>query len=115
MNKNFNMSIIKNFKLFESDGQEKWAIYAGLGGGFGGAQFHEVFTGTREWAEKVAYQAACEDYEQYEGMYGLRSVSDIMEEDEVDEDDAESTYQEEKEGWLDYYVEPYDPNNPEHN
>ena len=86
---------------------EKWAIYAGLGGGFGGGQFKEVFTGTKQQAESHAYQLAVEEYESYEGLHGLRTTDEIMDEDGVDEDEAEEIYNEEKEGWLDYWVEPY--------
>jgi len=32
-----------------------------------------------------------------------------MEEDELDEESAEETRNEEMESWLDYWVEPYDP------
>jgi hypothetical protein len=102
--KKFNESI----ELGKDDAQ-KWAIYSGLGGGFGGAHFKEVFTGSREEAEKTAYQLAIEEYESYEGLHGLRTTSDIMEEDEVDEDEAEEIYNQEREDWLDYYVKPYDP------
>jgi hypothetical protein len=89
---------------------QRWAIFAGLGGGFGGANFTgEIFTGTREQAESRAYGAAQEEYEQYEGNHGLRSSSDIMDEDGVDEEEAEQIRNEEMESWLDYWVEPYDP------
>jgi len=88
----------------------KWAIFAGLGGGFGGANFTgEVFTGTKEQAESRSYGSAQEEYEQYEGNHGLRSASDIMDEDGVDEEEAEQIRNEEMESWLDYWVEPYDP------
>jgi len=88
---------------------EKWAIFSGMGGGFGGASFKEVFTGSREDAEKVAYGSAQEDYESYEGSNGVRSSSDIMDEDGVDEEEAEQIRNEEMESWIDYWVEPYDP------
>ena len=90
----------------------KWAIFAGLGGGFGGANFTgEVFTGTKEQAESRAYGAAQEEYDSYEGSHGLRSINDIMDEDGVDEEEAIEIYNEERESWLDYWVEPYDPKN----
>ena len=60
-----------------------------------------------EEADKEAYQRAIQEYEQYEGMHGLRSVDDIMEEDEVDYDEAEEIYNEEREGWIDYSSDPY--------
>ncbi len=95
-----------------SDEEEisKWAIFAGLGGGFGGANFTgEVFTGTKEQAESRAYGAAQEEYDSYEGLHGLRDTQMIMDEDGVDEEEAEQIRNEEMESWLDYWVEPYDP------
>jgi len=78
-----------------------------LGGGFGGARSAEAFEGTKEEAEDEAYQRSCEDYQNYEGMYGLRTTSDIMEEDGVEEEEAEMIYNDERESWLDYWVVPY--------
>lgn len=103
---------LKKFNEAESDKNnvEKWAIYAGLGGGFGGANFSRFYTGTREEAESEAWQDAVEEYEQYSGLHGLRSISDIMEEDGVDEEDAITTYEEERESWLDYHVELFEIN-----
>lgn len=41
-------------------------------------------------------------------MHGLREVSEIMEEDEIeDEDEAMEIYNEEREGWIDYSAEPF--------
>ena len=94
-------------EIGEDDAQE-WAIFAGLSGGFGGANYKETFTGSRKDAENQAYQLAVEEYESHEGLHGLRTISDIMDEDEVEEDEAEQIYNDEKEGWLEYYVEPFD-------
>lgn len=86
-------------------------IYAGLGGGFGGAYYdHTEEFETREEAEKAAYELAREIYESYEGCHGLRSYSEVIEdngtpEDEMtqeDKDDCWEEYIEEVEGWLDY-------------
>lgn len=88
--------------------ENKWAIFCGLSGGFGGANFTETFTGTEAQAESRAYQAAIEEYERYEGAHGLRSSQDIMDEDGVDQEDADQIRNEEMESWLDYWVEPYD-------
>ena len=98
---------MKNIKLFEEFSEKKtWKIYAGLNGGFGGASFIRNFTGTKEEAEKEAYNDAIESYESYEGLHGLRTVDEIMDEDNVDEEEAQEVYNEEREGWLDYYVKP---------
>lgn len=80
----------------------------GLAGGFGGARNFEVIqVDNQEEAEEWAWEQACEEYERYVGMYGLRDTSEIMEEDEVDEDEAEAIFNEEREGWLDYSARPY--------
>ena len=103
--------IMKNIKLFEDFNENtkaKWKIYAGLGGGFGGARFVKTFFGTKERAESEAYQAAIEEYESYEGLHGLRTIEEIMEDDNVDEDEARVIYNDEMESWLDYYVKPDD-------
>ena len=109
---NTNKKVIAKFESFvyESNTDEKWAIFAGLGGGFGGANFTgEIFTGTREQAENRAYGAAQEEYDSYEGLHGLRDVQMIMDEDGVDEEEAEQIRNDEMESWLDYWVEPYNP------
>ena len=103
---------MRHIRKFNEEVEEsgKWAIFAGLGGGFGGATFKEVVECSREEAEKQAYYSAVEDYDNHSGMNGLRDTSDIMEEDSCEEDEAEQIYNEEREGWLDYYVEPFDEN-----
>lgn len=93
-----------NFKVNEG----KYLIKYGLGGGFGGAINDEIEEfSTQEEAENYAWQKACEYYEQYEGLHGLRTTDEIMEEDEVDEEEAQRIYEEERESWLDYESEPY--------
>lgn len=85
---------------------KQYKIFAGLGGGFGGAQEVGIYEfATKEDAEQYSYEMACEEYDSYAGMHGLRSIADIMEEDELSELYAEEAYNEEREGWLDYYVE----------
>ena len=86
-----------------------YIIGYGLSGGFGGARNFEVIqVDSLEDAEKWAWESACEDYENYAGSNGLRGVSEIMEEDEIeDEDEALQVYEEERENWLDYSAQPY--------
>jgi hypothetical protein len=102
-----NMKHLKRFN--ESTQYDGYYIIGwGLSGGFGGIRDYEVIMAdSLEEADKEAYQRAIQEYEQYEGMHGLRSVDDIMEEDEVDYDEAEEIYNEEREGWIDYSAEPY--------
>ena len=81
----------------------KYEIRYGLAGGFGGVgDWEDAYAKTLEQAETEAYERACEIYESYEGMYGLRTVEDIMTEDGCIEDEAVMTYNEERESWLDY-------------
>ena len=89
----------------------KYNIYAGLGGSFGGAQYR----GTGEFenfddAEDYAYRTAVEDYESYEGYYGILSWYDVAQENELDpdnpddEEEINELYCIEKEDWIDYYA-----------
>jgi hypothetical protein len=65
---------------------------------------------TQEQAEQEAYQLAIDDFETYEGLHGTRTTEDIMEEDEIDDyDEAYEIYNEERESWLNYWVEEYEP------
>jgi len=87
---------------------EKWIIGYGLNGGFGGARDYEVIEANDEdEASAVAWEKACENYESYAGSNGLRSIEEIMEEDDVEEDEAEGIYEEERESWLDYSAQEY--------
>ena len=81
-----------------------------MGGGFGGADNYEVMKArSLRDAEEYAYEMACQEYEQYDGMHGLRSISDIMEEDGLSMEDAEQDWQYERESWLDYGAEEWTP------
>lgn len=90
----------------------KFEIYAGLGGGFGGASYIETIeANTREEAEEYARQCAIDDYESYEGSHGILSRDDVFEDliesfgEEPLEEDVDLKYMEEVEGWITYYVE----------
>jgi len=104
------MKHVKDFKINESIEQGKWFISYGLGGGFGGANNFEIIDAKDEdEANTYAWEKACEDYESYVGLHGLRTIDEIMEEDNVDEEIAEEIYNQERESWLAYSAEPYDP------
>ncbi len=98
-------------KLMENSDKFKglYIIGYGLGGGFGGIQDFEVIQADNlEEAENYAFESACEVYEGYVGMYGLRDISEIMEEDEIeDEEEAIQVYEEERDNWLEYSAHPY--------
>lgn len=90
----------------------KFKIYAGLGGSFGGAayQMTEDYASMDE-ALADAYNLAVEEYQSYEGMYGIMSWEDCREDLEgsgfdYDDEDVDNRYQEELESWLSYYIEP---------
>lgn len=95
---------MENIKL-----ENLFIIGSGLGGGFGGQRNFEVIeANSLEDAEKWAWENACDEYESYAGMYGLRDVNQIMEEEEIeDEDWAKEVYEEERESWLDYSAKPF--------
>lgn len=93
----------------------KYNLYAGLGGGFGGANL--VFKGAEyndiEEATEAAYEYAVEEYQSYEGYHGLTSYNDIKENPEeygLDEnpeaEDVDEVYTEEVENWIEYYAIP---------
>lgn len=77
----------------------------GLGGGFGGARnFEVVDVADEKEADEIAYECACEEYNNYAGLYGIRTVDEIMEEEELDEDEAYEQYNEEREDWVEHEV-----------
>lgn len=92
----------------------QYKIYAGLSGGFGGAQYIEtVDASSAEEALEMAYEYAVDEYESYEGLYGLATYEDVadnpseygLDEDCQDEEYLLEAYEEERNDWLDYYVE----------
>ncbi len=99
----------KEIQKTENKFEGLYIIGWGLGGGFGGARNFEVIqVDSQDEADQWAFDNACEEYEMYSGNHGLRSVSDIMEEDGIeDEEEAVLIYEEERETWLDYSANPY--------
>lgn len=89
---------------------DKYNIYAGLGGSFGGAEYKfTIEANSLEEAEDIAYQEAVEEYEEYEGFYGLKTWTDCAEElgvdvENEDHDDVNDLYNEEIESWIEYYA-----------
>lgn len=88
-------------------------IYAGLGGGFGGANDQGIYQcEDAEEATNLAYEMAKEEYESYEGLHGLldwedcrRDLEESWPDMEWTDDDVADRYQEELESWLDFWVE----------
>lgn len=93
---------------YKSKEVKKWAIFSGLGGAINSVCFYEFLETSYNDAIQYALQLAEQDYESYVGMCGLRELSTIMEEDDVNEEEAQNIYNEERESWLSYYVELYD-------
>jgi hypothetical protein len=82
-----------------------YEIKYALGGGFGGIKnkdWEEIEAESLKEANEKAYGRACEEYESYVGGNGLRSVAEIIEQDGVDEEEAEIMFNEERDSWLDY-------------
>ena len=73
----------------------QYKIYAGLGGGFGGAQYIGTETFESEQAAyDYAFECACEEYDSYEGLHGLASYDNICENPEDYGLDADATEEE---------------------
>ena len=85
----------------------RFKIYAGLGGGFGGANFiEEDEFQDEEQAMLYAWEVAMEVYDTYAGMYGIPSYEELAEEyPDYTEDELEDMYLGDAEVWLDYHVE----------
>lgn len=96
---------------------KRFKIYAGMGGGFGGATYECTIEAASERdAEQYAYDLAVEQYQSYEGYHGILSweecledlemsgfVGDDMSEGEI-EDIVNEHYLNEIDSWIDYYV-----------
>lgn len=90
---------------------DKYNIYAGLGGSFGGAEYKfTIEANSLEEATDIAYQKAVEEYEEYEGFYdGVKTWADCAEElgvdvENEDSDDVDDLYNEEIESCIEYYA-----------
>lgn len=88
-------------------------VYAGMGGSFGGAQYHGTYEYENEdEALNDAYMLAEEEYQSYEGCHGIMSWYDCLEDlrdsfgVEPEEEDVDMHYREEIETWISYYVKP---------
>jgi hypothetical protein len=59
---------------------QKYEIYAGMGGGFGGAQLHGIYEfSSAQEAERYAYDLAFDEYQSYEGSHGILSWDEVYE------------------------------------
>ena len=92
---------------------DKYNIYAGLGGSFGGANYKfTIEAKSKEEAEDIAYNEAVEVYQDFEGTYGIMDWDDCaisLEIDPYTENDdliekVDELYNEEMENWIKYYA-----------
>ena len=90
-------------------------LYAGMAGGFGGASYCGTYEyDTIDEAVNDAYQMAIDEYQSYEGSYGVLSWEDCREdliesfpEDDITDDDVDQHYREAQEGWIEWWAEPH--------
>lgn len=86
----------------------KYIIQAGIGGGFNDVDNYRVIESLDIDAASIeAYYWACEIYDNYLGSGGLRDVSEIMEDEDCDEDEAIEIFNDDRESWIDYSAEEY--------
>lgn len=92
---------------------DKYNIYAGLSGSFGGAQYqYTIEVKSKEEAEEIAYNEATEIYQDFEGTYSIMDWNDCaisLEIDPYTENDnliaeVDELYNEEIENWIVYYA-----------
>lgn len=86
----------------------KFKIRYALGGGFGGCEnmeWEEIEAEDLDEANDIAYENACDEYESYAGMHGIRDIPEIMEEEGVDEEEAQDVFMEDRESWIEYEAE----------
>jgi len=99
----------------------KYRIYAGLGGGYGGATEFGVYDcATLEEAERIGYEEACQQFDSQAGC-GMDGWDEFMDEatqsvSKEDYEDDESSYEsaledyanqvenEARESWIEYYA-----------
>ena len=99
---------------------KKFRVFAGMGGGFGGAKDYGVYEfKNAEEAERYAYEMAVQEYQSYEGYHGIISWGEIAEnpeefglEEGYTEDDINEIYNEEIDGWISYYAEEVSEDTP---
>ena len=97
---------------------ERFHLYTGLGGNFGGAHYNQTIKAEDiDEACKFAYDLAVEEYQSYEGYHGIMDWGDyyedavesgvinedIMTEREINEY-IDDMYQEQIESWIEYYA-----------
>lgn len=99
----------------EKKNLREYNIYEGLGGGFGGANYHStILAESRREADEYAYTLACDTFESYEGERGIRSWDECAEDLDIDPNTnyldeiaaVNAEYDNEREAWIEYYSVP---------
>lgn len=92
----------------------KFKIYAGLSGGFGGANYIGTYEyNSEQEANEDAYRIAIEEYESYGGHHGLMNWNECRQDlidsfgEEPTDEEVDSHYQEYMESCIEYWVKPY--------
>lgn len=97
---------------------EKYNIYAGLNGGFGGAMYQcTMLCESEDEAYDIAYEMAVGEYQSYEGLHGILDWNDCFKEfciknniEQTEENklvhelEINSMYDEEIEDRISYYA-----------
>lgn len=88
--------------------RKDYNIYTGLSGSFGGGLYQGTLKNVSEQeAYECAYDLACDEFDRYEGSYGICDYDDFVEEyPEGTEEDYEDFKESQKESWMDYFVVP---------
>lgn len=90
----------------------KFIIWHGLGGGFNSKEYQAIEAIDEDDANEQAYEHACNEYDSYAGLHGLRDTDQIMEEDGIeDSDEAYEVFCQERDSWLTYGAMPYNDAN----
>lgn len=103
-----------NIKEINRSEAKEYNIYAGIGGGFGGAKYQYTGLYDNEGdASMEAYTAASEEYESYSENNGLLTYEEALEaamndnpgksEEEL-QDYINELFEEDKENWIEYYA-----------
>jgi hypothetical protein len=70
--------------------------------------WEKIDANNEEDATMWAYEEALLDYQTYEGLHGVMSISDFIEEDGLTEEEAEDAYHEEVENRINYEAKWFD-------
>jgi hypothetical protein len=81
-------------------------LYAGLGGGFGGAVFQETIEcDSLDTASAYAHELSVQEYENFEGMHVLFTREEALEEDpDLTDEELDEMENEDRESWIESWA-----------